>query len=98
MLIILEIRIRGEKLFPLLPNQMAQFEVLIRDLFKMNRSRSFRALPVSREDFNIFRAFPVLLCTSVRITGHAGERETVAGRKERKQSNILNDRQELHSE
>jgi len=36
MLIILEIGIREENL--LLSNEMAQFEVLIRDLFRMNRS------------------------------------------------------------
>lgn len=60
MLIILEMRIHGENLFLLLSsNEMAQFEVLIRDLLKINRSRSrqerlFRALQVSHEDFNIF--------------------------------------------
>lgn len=77
MLIILEIK--GENLFLLLSsNEMAQFEILIRDLFKINRSRSrqerlFRALQVSHEDFNIFRAFPLLLCSLVRITGHDEE-------------------------
>jgi len=78
MLVSFKIRIHEENLFLLLSsNEMAQFKVLIRDLFKINRSRSrqerLRTLQVSHEDFNIFRAFPLLLYSSVRIIGHDRE-------------------------